>query len=336
MKTIETLLNIAMNQTFATPKKLNRSSKSIHPEILEDLESGKFTFEMIEKLKTQFPIFHYKSCITIHGYWGNVQTTSTGQYKNIHKNQNGSLEVFYSAIDRDKIKRIREELYSVNCRKWYFLENSTDRVFRCSAPITKENAEQLKGEFLEQAARIKTLQIYGTINCYIRPRLWGGADIILDIRPLAIPENQVQNVCFMLSGIHSDNWLQIKLNVERERAIEDEAKHREREERNKIAAKAKQELQNKKEQDFLPKIEHLPKGTIQQGIVVTIKEVTRYSEPDTLIFSYSKIDGKGSFGRTKWSTATSTEFISDPCKLTWKDEKQLPISQIKGEGRLLR
>jgi len=336
MKTIETLLNIAMNQTFATPKKLNRSSKSINPEILEDLENGNFTFEMIEKLKTQFPIYHYKSCITIHGYWGDVQTTTTGQYKNIHKNQNGSLEVFYSAIDRDKINQVRKNLHSVGCKKWYFLENSTDRVFRRSAPITKENAEQLKGEFLEQAARIKTLQIYGTINCYISPRLWGGADIVLDIRPLAIPENQVQNVSYILSGIASDNWHQVQLNVERERAIQQEKDHREREERNKIAAAAEQELQNKKEQDFLPKIEHLPKGTIQQGIVVTIKEVTRYSEPDTLIFSYSKIDGKGSFGRTKWSTATSTEFISDPNNLNWKEQKQLPISQIKGEGRLLK
>lgn len=336
MKTIETLLNIEMGQPFATPKKLNRSLKPIAPEIIQELESGKFTFEMIEKLKTQFPIFHYKSCITIHGNWQGVETTGIGHYKNIHKNQNGSLEVFYSAIDRDKIKRIREELYSVNCRKWYFLENSTGRAFRRSATLTKENIEQLKGEFSEEANRVKHLQIYGTIACYIQPKIWGGADIILEIRPLAIPENQVQNVCFMLSGIHSDNWFQIKLNVERERAIEDEAKHREREERNKIAAKAKQELQNKKEQDFLPKIEHLPKGTIQQGIVVTIKEVTRYSEPDTLIFSYSKIDGKGSFGRTKWSTATSTEFISDPNNLNWKEQKQLPISQIKGEGRLLK
>jgi len=48
MKTIETLLNIEMGQPFATPKKLNRSSKPIPPKIIQELESGKFTFEMIE------------------------------------------------------------------------------------------------------------------------------------------------------------------------------------------------------------------------------------------------------------------------------------------------
>ena len=332
MKSIETLINVAMNQDFATPKKLNRSTKLIPDTIIEQLENKLFTCEMIEDLKKQFPIYHYKSCLTIHGNWGEVSTSSIGRYKNIHQNQNGSLEVFYSAIDTGKIREIRKQLDSVGCRKYYFLENSTDRVFRYSKTITKETAEELKKEFLQEAERIKTLAIYGTVHAYISPKIWGGADIVLDIRPLAIPENQVQNVCYMLAGIASDNWHQVQLNVERERAIQEEKDHQEQAERQAARDKIKNETEQKMKLIYLPKIEHLKHGTIQQGIVVTIKE-DRYS-PE-LMFVYSKIDGKGAFGKTKWSTAKSPEFISDPSQLNWEAQKQSPIKEIRAAGRLL-
>jgi len=332
MKSIETLLNIAMNQNFATPKKLNRSTKVIPQTIVEQLENRLFTCEMIEDLKKQYPIYHYKSCITIHGNWGEVSTSSIGRYKNIHQNQNGSLEVYYSAIDREKIDKIREQLRSVNCRKYYFLENSTDRVFRYSQTITKETAEQLKKEYLQEAERIKTLAIFGTVHVYLQPKMWGGADIVLDIRPLAIPENQVLNVCYMLAGISPENWHQTQLNVERERAIQEEKDHQEQAERQAARDKIKNETEQKMKLIYLPKIEHLKPGTIQQGIVVTIKE-DRYS-PE-LMFVYSKIDGKGAFGKTKWSTAKSPEFIADPNQLNWVAQKQAPIKEIKAAGRLL-
>jgi len=333
MKSIETLLNINLGKQFATPKKLNRSTRLIPENVLESLESREFTFEMIEELKTKFPIFHYKSCLTIHGYWGEVTTKRIGYYKNIHQNKNGSLEVYYSAIDVDKIKNIRNNLFSVNCKKWYYLDNSTDRVFRYSKPITPETAIALREEFLNETNRIKALAIYGTIHCYISPKLWGGADIVIDIRPLAIPENQVQNVCYMLAGIASDNWHQVQLNVERERAIQEEKDHQEQAERQAARDKIKNETEQKMKLIYLPKIEHLKPGTIQQGIVVTIKE-DRYS-PE-LMFVYSKIDGKGAFGKTKWSTAKSPEFISDPSQLNWEAQKQSPIKEIRAAGRLLQ
>jgi len=332
MKSIETLLNIAMNQNFATPKKLNRSTKAIPQTIVEQLENRLFTCEMIEDLKKQYPIYHYKSCITIHGNWGEVNTSRIGRYKNIHQNQNGSLEVYYSAIDRQKIDTIRKNLESVNCQKYYFLENSTDRVFRYSKTITKETAQELRDEFLNETNRIKNLNIFGTVHCYISPKMWGGADIVLDIRPLAIPETQVLNVCYMLAGISPENWHQTQLNVERERAIQEEKDHAEQAERQAARDKIKNETEQKMKLIYLPKIEHLKPGTIQQGIVVTIKE-DRYS-PD-LMFVYSKIDGKGAFGKTKWSTAKSPEFIADPNQLNWVAQKQAPIKEIKAAGRLL-
>jgi len=332
MKSIETLLNIAMNQNFATPKKLNRSTKAIPQTIVEQLENRLFTCEMIEDLKKQYPIYHYKSCITIHGNWGEVNTSRIGRYKNIHQNQNGSLEVYYSAIDRQKIDTIRKNLESVNCQKYYFLENSTDRVFRYSKTITKETAQELRDEFLNETNRIKNLNIFGTVHCYISPKMWGGADIVLDIRPLAIPETQVLNVCYMLAGISPENWHQTQLNVERERAIQQEINNAEQAKRDEERRQENEKQKEKLTLHYLPKIEHLKPGTIHEGIIVTIKE-ERFG--NDLNFVYSKIDGKGAFGKTKWSTAKSPEFIADPNQLNWVAQKQAPIKEIKAAGRLL-
>jgi len=67
MQKIETLLKQNMGASFATPKKINRSSATVPHKIIEDLEAGKFTCEMIEELSKTFPIFRYQTQITIHG-----------------------------------------------------------------------------------------------------------------------------------------------------------------------------------------------------------------------------------------------------------------------------
>jgi len=341
MKSIETLLNINLGKQFATPKKLNRSTRLIPENVLESLESREFTFEMIEELKTKFPIFHYKSCLTIHGYWGEVTTKRIGYYKNIHQNKNGSLEVYYSAIDVDKIKNIRNNLFSVNCKKWYYLDNSTDRVFRYSKPITPETAIALREEFLNETNRIKALAIYGTIHCYISPKLWGGADIVIDIRPLAIPEKEVLNVSYMLTGIVPENWHQTQLNVERERTIQQEIDDKERAKRDAIKQAHYQALDNRMKAEYLPQIEHLQPGTVHQGPIVKIKSTYKWNPEtetsnDTFIFEYFKIDGKGSFGNTKWSTATSDQFTPEINTLTWTPCKQAKTAEIKKSGRLIK
>lgn len=110
MKKIETLLNIDTNAKFDTPKKLNRSSKLIAAETVEQLEDGIFTTEMIKELARQYPVYRYRTCITVHGQWPEIERTRIGGYKNVHQNQNGSVEIYYSAIDKEKINRIREGL----------------------------------------------------------------------------------------------------------------------------------------------------------------------------------------------------------------------------------
>jgi len=92
---------------YDTPKKLNRSTKKIPMTVIQLIEGGDTSIEMIEKLSKDFPVFIYKSCITIHGIF-DTKTTGVGGYKNLRLNQNGSLEILYSAIDNQKIKGINE------------------------------------------------------------------------------------------------------------------------------------------------------------------------------------------------------------------------------------
>jgi len=92
--------------SFDTPKKLNRSEKKVSSSDIADIENGICTIEMIEKMAKKLPIFIYRSCITIHGTFGDISRTSIGGYQNIRQNANGSLEILYSAIDRSKVDAI--------------------------------------------------------------------------------------------------------------------------------------------------------------------------------------------------------------------------------------
>lgn len=127
MKKIETLLNIDTNAKFDTPKKLNRSSKAILPQTVEQLEDGIFTSEMIKELAKSYPVYRYRTCITVHGLWPEVERTRIGGYKNVHQNQNGSVEIYYSAIDKEKINRIREGLEGTGTA-WRYSESSESSI----------------------------------------------------------------------------------------------------------------------------------------------------------------------------------------------------------------
>lgn len=242
MKKIETLLKLDLGQKFDTPKKLNRSEKNIPSEILEKLEAGEFTCEMIAELSKQFPIFRYRTCITIHGNWGEVGKRRLGGYTNIIQNGNGSTEVKYSAIDIKKIETIRGLLRSVKA-DFFFHSNSSERYFYKS--VNTRDAEQYNkvvSEMKPIAERVKGANIYGYLNLYAASSLYGGVDVILQINPLSIPAGEEIPFCYLLTGLNKETWqLRLAEIAEQERLdkIESERREQEREaekERERIAA----------------------------------------------------------------------------------------------------
>lgn len=242
MKKIETLLNIDLGQTFDTRKGLNRSTKEIPSEILERLEAGEFTCEMIAELSKSYPIFRYRTCITIHGNWGNVGKQRIGDYTNIIQNGNGSTEIKYSAIDIEKIETIRKLLRSVKS-DFFFHSNSSERYFYKT--VNTRDAEQYNKVVSEMkliAERVKSANIYGYLNLYAASSLYGGVDVILQIHPLSIPQGEEMNFCYLLTGTDAQTWnAKIEAVKEAERLAEIESERREAErkaeqERARIAA----------------------------------------------------------------------------------------------------
>lgn len=344
MERIETLLKHDMGSDFDTRKTLNRSGAKVPDNILEQIESGSFTCEMIDELAKKFPIFRYQTQITIHGEF-DVTNSRIGGYKNIFQNQNLSLGVKYSAIDTEKINKIREmldrlriygspetdELLGLNKNYFYFIQNSQHRVFRRSQKITKENADVLRAEYLALTNKIKEVSIYGYVDCYIMPRLYDGHDIILDVHPLAIPSSKVNELVYAMLNINEESYNEKAELLDGIRAKKKEKEDAEKEERNKrIEAKLKRRtefLEPYKAAGDLTEI-----GSLSETTMVCKFAVDEGTEPEFTFKEYAfyRIAGKGSFGKFKVQKALSATF--DLASLKWEDYKQMKLAEIKIKG----
>lgn len=329
MKKIEELLNLDLGHKFDTPKKLNRSRKEIPADIIESLEAGNFTAEDIQTLSRKFPIFRYRTCITVHGSWPAVSITRIGGYKNVHQNQNGSVEIYYSAIDREKIKHIYNVIKAQGpANPWRYSENSTSRNFYIQKPITRETLQQVRAELEPLGKRLAELPIYGYLNLYVAQTPWGQSFLVLSLHPLAIPQEQVSKLIFELTGLDEAGQkaaLEAKEEQERQEKIKiEETLKRYREEGERQKAEAE-----KKRSELIPQIEHLEKcNDIKRGILVKVSSgVSSYGgrkEPEFIFYRY---DGPGAFGRVKISTARSANYNLKG--LDWQEAKQRTKEELQ-------
>jgi hypothetical protein len=342
MERIETLLKRDMGSEFDTRKTLNRSDIKVPDAILDQIESGSFTCEMINELAKTFPIFRYQTQITIHGQF-DVTNSRIAGYKNIFQNGNLSLGIKYSAIDTEKIEKIRELLDKVQPRGagldstyFYFLRDSQHRLFRRSKGLTKETFEGLKTEYMQLAEKIKEVSIYGYVDCYVTKHPFLGNQIVLDVHPLAIPNEKVMELVCALSNLTQEEYTEkaqkydeILAEKKRLRAIEEyeiKEKQKEFEERRSVFAKLF------KTENF----SESPVGLSLDNPVIcklNIKE-NAGCNPEFVFLEYVfyKIAGKGAFGKYKIQRGTS--LVADHTKVTnWEDYKQQKkLSEIKLKG----
>lgn len=85
----------------------NKGHGIVSSEIIDQIENFGITSELLDKFP--FPIFKYRTQITLHGKFDKsipITYNSTGGYKNLIVNKNQSLGVRYSAIDIHKKKLI--------------------------------------------------------------------------------------------------------------------------------------------------------------------------------------------------------------------------------------
>lgn len=318
MKKLEELLNIDLGRKFDTPKKLNRSNKQVPEQIVNDLEAGKMTSEMLQKLSGNFILFYYRSCVTVHGNWPDVAIERIGGYKNINQNKNGSLEIRWSAIDAEKTRSIADGLKGISS-KFYFINNSTDRLFRWTEAVAKETFNEIRAKMQPVAERLAALPIYGYINLYSSPTLWGGVVLVLDVHLLAVLETDVYRTILALANMDSD-----KYDAVRESYLEQEKERTEKYQREATARKEAGEAKKKELEQLL--------NDVYKPQVVGLKQVKAFGNKTLVTIQYARLDDKikflflkkdsgGSFGRIKVSRAIGDTLSLEG--LQWKEMKQV-------------
>lgn len=322
MEKLEVLLKQDLSAQFDTPKKINRSDARVPQTVIDEIESGAFTSESIEALvRSKIPVFKYRTCITIHGNFPAVETTSIGGYKNIHQNGNGSLEVYYSAIDTEKIERVRELIAGTGAG-WHFYSNSSARGFQIAKQITKETLQQVRNELQPIAERVTRANIYGHTCLYIGRDMFR-TFLCLDVNILAIPADQVNTFAQTLHGLEPDQYAERRAKYLTEQAAEEKRRAEQDAAWTAEYHRLKAEYTKLMQTEFAPKIAGFKDcSDLNAGTLVRIG-TTADNKP---YFLFYRVTGKGSFGRVTWQRAKSLELNLDA--LEWQDQKQQKLSEI--------
>jgi hypothetical protein len=324
MEKIEVLLKKDLSSSFDTPKKLNRSNKTIDQSVIDQIENKEFTCENIASLALNFPIFKYRTCITIHGLWPQLTVSRIGSYKNVIQNNNGSVEIRYSAIDTKKIYSVAEKLRAIKSN-FRFQENSSERGFYWMLPIkTKEDLLLAQTKMKPIAEKLTSLKLYGHVSLYTARDFFTNY-LVLALIPLALPANMVEPLTLELTGMNAID-LQTKLaeHAELERIENDRRKIE-----NEIYAKDQKEKKEKlieRANEVRKAILHLNEcNDITKG---TLVKVYYDQTTDKLRFVYYRQIGKGSFGRIKYAKAFTDSYTEQLESLTWNEQKQKMQSEF--------
>ena len=277
---------------FATPKKLNRSGKIVPQSYIDKIEDAEVTSIMLEELYKTVPIFIYKTCVTIHGTLPKIETTRIGRYKNVIQNNNGSLEIRYSAIDYTVKWQTAQYLTLVD--DWNKNENSTTGIyfFKSFRTTDKQLAIDKYNEFKKHAESININGLFAKIFV-TGQNYWGMYYIELNVIPLSITTGALE-IAIKLTGYDRSYFIQ--------KQYEKEQKQQERED------KARQ-LQNKrdeaKQQATAEVLKYRPETVQKQVGAVYITPIVNTANKTAYVFT--RVEKIGSFGKVEVSQYRSEE-----------------------------
>lgn len=171
------------NNNFDAKNILNRSQGVVSQEIINSIESGGITSEMLQSFP--FPIFKYRTQITLHGkFISDRDYFITGGYKNLIINKNKSLGVRYSAIDMQKKQFIYKVLRLEKSR--FFMDiTSTSSSITSYLKHTPENLETMK-----QVFTMLPTNYIGFSQLYISQSMFG-TYIVIKLYLNAIYQNEL-------------------------------------------------------------------------------------------------------------------------------------------------
>lgn len=283
--------------SFDTPKKLNRSTTKVSEADIQAIESGICTVEMIEKMAKRLPIFIYRSCITIHGTFGDISRTSIGGYQNIRQNANGSLEILYSAIDRTKIDTINMYLRA--------LSKGTVRTDSKGHTYMKKflTIESLR-EYCTAMREMK-----GLVCSVFAFRYYGEYYVELSI--LSMKQTTIDTFLQVITGYTSNELTEqlqaYKIEQAQQKAIWDKQMEQAQIQRNEAEARKQANLA-----PFIAKIAHMPKVTAIEVGKVYVQ--AGYFKDYGYCYKFATFQ-KAPFGKVKASFGYSTD-LTLPTEMT--------------------
>ena len=188
---------------FDKKHKKNADQRLISQDILDNINENGITIEQIDKL--DFPIFKYKTQITIHGIFdGDINPRAGSYFHAFTLNKNKSLGVKYVAIDGKKKQKIAQILRDYDeyneYNNTFFKSRITatqGQILSLSREITKENINELQEEMNGIYANI-TKNILSKNTVYFL-RGWFGLEYVLEIKLDAIYQKDFWNFISFLT-----------------------------------------------------------------------------------------------------------------------------------------
>lgn len=157
-------INEGVTTNYDTRKGLNRSESKAPKSIIEAINNS-ITIEQVETLVgKKFPLYKYKTQITIHGDFGKLDDTNMNR---VIVNGNGSVGIKWVAIDSVKIKTIAQKLRAIGI---HYSENSSERYFMDYR--RKGNTEAHLAEFEAAKAKYKAIAL-GLQKANAQNLFWG-------------------------------------------------------------------------------------------------------------------------------------------------------------------
>lgn len=216
---------------YATAKKSNHSTAPIPQVIVDEVERGEPTLEMIQTLAHGHPIYVYQTCLTVHGAWPKVQQQYAFGYKHLRQNQNGSMEILWPAVDGTKKREVARALKAVGSKLFYEANSSSTRFVENVAIATEEQWNSTVERLQRIAGRVRNSGAYATATVY-RWVSWGGLYLTLDVNVQAIPQEHVNRFVLALADMDTQEQYE---QAAREHHLKEQREEKERQERQRIA-----------------------------------------------------------------------------------------------------
>lgn len=316
MKKIEDLLKLDTGN-YDTPKKLNRSARAIPRSFIDQIEASEITSETLAQIvRAGFPVYRYKTCITIHGQFDLESVPRIGGYKNLIQNKNGSLEIRYNAIDFQRKKKILRELMDVSEFRGYTDSTGTYLQMRLAVE-TLEDANEKKAKLFAILNRIRSIDFYGKGFVYLAATMWGRC-LVLDVILDAIQDEQTRPFVLAASGLDALTLDTLLAEKQKERDRREAEYKSEREAREKVNAA----LEAKRLE-----LEKVIAGKPLMPYAVGAHGVKAVSMNGQATYKFVRIMGKGSFGRFKYDFGFGPNIDAVRFQTSKKERKPKEIGQ---------